>query len=170
MNALSLENINKRSPYLICAASEAGYYEFSTDYGVEYVLGFMPDDLLHSDESYQFLISNTNHKTSPLDKNVQLTVQVVIEEFFRANNTTMLYICETGDGKQAMRSRLFERWFMGYSENANFTFLHTSITTIEGETNYASLLVRNDNPRLTDVILEFTETIRLLSSKPDEKR
>ena len=36
----------------------------------------------------------------------------------------------------------------------------------EGIENYTAIIVRNDNPELSAIIAEFTETISLLSSKP----
>ena len=37
----------------------------------------------------------------------------------------------------------------------------------DGVINYATLVVRNDNPNLSNIINAFTSTIQLLSSKPE---
>lgn len=140
-------------------------YRFNTDSGVEYAVIFDHDDLLQSCESYQFVITNVNHKKSPRDSKVRTTILLIIEEFFRQNNTTLLYICESGDGKQNLRNRLFDYWFAVYKGNDRFVFLSTSIQDEEGIDNYAALIVRKDNPRLTSVITEFTQTVQVLSQK-----
>ena len=82
------------------------------------------------------------------------------------DNKTLLYICETGDEKQALRNRLFERWFSTYERKAQYTFVASSLKDDEGVENYAAIIVRNDNPELSAIIAEFTETISLLSTKP----
>ena len=68
--------------------------------------------------------------------------------------------------KQALRNRLFERWFSTYERKAQYTFVASSLKDDEGIENYAAIIVRNDNPDLSAIIAEFTETISLLSSKP----
>ena len=64
--------------------------------------------IFKQEDAYQLIIANVNHRSSPRDAKVRDTVIGIVDEFFRKNNTTLLYICETGDSKQSMRSRLFE--------------------------------------------------------------
>lgn len=89
----------------------------------------------------------------------------MIDELFRCNNSTLLYICETGDNKQRMHSRLFEYWFSTYNRKALFTMISSSIVDAEGVVNFATIILRNDNPELSEIIVEFTESIQLLSQK-----
>ena len=44
-------------------------------------------------------------------------------EFFSKNEAALLYICETGDGMQKMRHRLFHFWFGVYAEHDEYLFL-----------------------------------------------
>lgn len=78
----------------------------------------------------------------------------------------MLYICETGDDKQSMRSRLFEIWFNMSPRRSEFTIVQTNIKDEEGIINYAAIISRLDNPYLKEVVTEFLETAKLLNSKP----
>lgn len=39
-------------------------------------------------------------------------------------------------------------------------------TTDYGIVNYATLIIRNDNPKLSQVVAEFSDSIALLSQKP----
>lgn len=78
-----------------------------------------------------------------------------------------LYICETGDGMQKMRSRLFSYWFSVYAENDDFLFLPQVVYDEEENENYAALIIRRDNPLFNDLVSEFTNTITLLNGKPD---
>lgn len=165
MNGLSLHAVNASSSYEVSAFND-GCYQFFTDYGVHCTVEFVLDDSLLSHETYHLVIVNVNHQKSPSDVKVRDTIIAIIDEFFVENNTTLLYICETGDKKQALRNRLFERWFSTYERKAQYTFVASSLKDEEGIENYTAIIVRNDNPELSAIIAEFTETISLLSSKP----
>lgn len=165
---IDLNSYNSRSPYKAVASSSEGFYDFITDFGVHYSIGFMYDDTIIDHEVYQFIIANVNNKVSPNDDKVRIAVMTMIDEFFIKNNKTMLYICETGDGKQAMRNRLFQNWFSRYEKKGEFTYMSSSITDLDGVVNYATLIVRNDNPELIEVVTRFSETIQLLSNKPEQ--
>ena len=168
MNRLEIEDINVHSPYEVSLSDgEENYFEFITDHGVHYSVGFMPDDmeLMHS-EAYHLIIVNVNSRPSPSDRKVRDTVLAIVEEFFDRNNTTLLYICETGDGRQRQRSRLFERWFAAYERKVLYTSVTSSVVDDAGIINYATIIVRNDNPCLVEVITDFTNTVSLLNNKP----
>lgn len=79
----------------------------------------------------------------------------------------MLYICETGDGMQKMRNRLFQFWFGVYVDSSEYLFLPQVVYDEENNENYAALIIRRDNPNFNDLVTEFTNTITLLNSKPD---
>ncbi len=130
------------------------------------VIGFMDDYSIWQTGAYQFTINNQSHRPSPLDYKLRETILLLIEAFFKANPDILLYICETGDGKQAMRSRLFIRWFNTYSHRDAY-ILETAVV-MEGETkNFAALIVQKSNPRLTEIVSEFRETISILTNKPE---
>ncbi len=167
MNVLSLKSINASVPYKVTKSKEEGFYEFITIHDVHYSVGFMEDDLLMQEDAYQLIIANVNHRSSPRDAKVRDTVIGIVDEFFRKNNTTLLYICETGDSKQSMRSRLFEYWFASYKRKALFTMMSSSIVDVDGVVNYATLILRNDNPRFTQIVEEYSKSIQLLSQKPE---
>lgn len=100
--------------------------------GIHYSVGFMEDDILLSKDSYQLIIANINNHKSPRDYKVRDTILSIVDEFFNTNNSTLLYICETGDNKQRMRSRLFEYWFSTYTRKSQFTTISSSIIDDEG--------------------------------------
>lgn len=164
MITLDIESI--KSPYNIEKSISDGMFKFITDFGVEYSIGFLPDDIIQAAESYEFIIANTNHKPSPNDHKVQDTIIAFIDGFFSQNNFPILYLCETSDGKQAMRNRLFQHWFSQYDKQGEFMFLSSSIVDLEGVTNYATLVIKNDHPKLREVIDEFTDTVQTLKNKP----
>ena len=166
MEKLDLCKINSCAPYAVKEDSQEGSYTFIADSGAEFSIGFMPDDLMQSDESYEFIIGNLNGVKSPRDQKVKATVVAIVEEFFNANKATMLFLCSTSDGKQLMRGRLFKNWFDTYEYRNRFTMVTSTLVDEYGIDNVAAIIIRNDNPKLGKVLAEFGETIEMLSHKP----
>ena len=73
----------------------------------------------------------------------------------------MLYLAETGDGKQKFRNRLFVMWFNTYQKREEY-MLRTAEGKLEGQDNFMTLISRLDNPKLQQAIKEFDETISIL--------
>lgn len=167
MKDLDISRINEIAAYKVYKTKRPHYYGFVSNAEVKFVVGFDEDDFISS-ESYQLIIANVNQRPSPRDKGVRDTVFAIIQEFFRVNNVTMLYICESGDGKQAMRSRLFNYWFSLLADKGKYTILQSSITDEEGINNYFAVISRKDNPYAAQVMTEFYETTYFFSCKPKE--
>lgn len=164
----SLAIINGVSPYEVAYTNGEEALSFVTDYDVEIFVTFEKDDLFNAGLAYQFGISNPKKKRSPRDVKVRETILAIVEEFFRVNEAALLYICETGDGMQRMRNRLFHFWFGIYGAREEYVFLPQTVTDDEGNENYAALIIRRDNPYFADLVAEFMETINLLNTKPDD--
>ena len=49
-----------------------------------------------------------SHQPSPLDQKLRETILLLIEAFFAANPDILLYICETGDGRQTFPLKRFK--------------------------------------------------------------
>ena len=167
MKELDLDKIKISSPYLVTWDSATNLYKFVSDYDVSFSVGFEKNDLLESGESYQFALTNYEGKKSPRDPKVRNTILAIVEEFFKKNEAALLYICETGDGMQKMRNRLFQFWFGIYGENEEYLFLPQIVYDEEDNENYAALIIRRDNPKFNDLVTEFTNTVILLNSKPE---
>ena len=120
---LNIEQLNRVAPYWVEETDDVGFYQFQTDEGVLYSIGFLEDFALSSSDSFQLIVANLNNRRSHRDAKVRKTVIAIVDEFFHCNNTTLLYLCETGDNKQRLRSRLFEYWFSTYNQKALFTTL-----------------------------------------------
>lgn len=160
-------DINTYAPYRVESTQHDGEVTFITDYGVRYLVEFEEDNSLMSFRSYQLVVINANNKKTRRDPKIKATIIAIIENFFKINNSTLLYICETGDQKQHLRSKLFEYWFANYERNLLYTMLSSSIVDEEGVVNYAAIVLRNDNPNITQIVAEFAETVRILTQKPD---
>lgn len=169
MHTLSLETINRKAPYRVEARDRGNTYLFTTDFSVDIAVGFDDDDLLRSGESYQFSITNVNKKSSPRDLKVRDTISAIIDDFFTRNQAALLYICETGDHKQAMRNRLFASWFAAADNRDLYTILTASVEDEDGEDNFTAIILRKDNPNFVEFVAEFTKAVSMFSCKPGQQ-
>lgn len=85
------------------------------------------------------------------DKRVGSTIIDVIRLTFSEHPWQVLvYVCDTKDGKQRGRMKLFAEWF----ERTNDGFLHLTHQQISPDFEYYSgLLMRSDNPWQEQIIL-----------------
>ena len=126
----------------------------------------MEDNPLGGCDTYQFYINSVNNTRPQHDVKVKNTVVKVLAAFFEENKSVILYVCDTSDNRQLIRSNLFERWFNDFPEKKNFIILSGCLRD-ENVENYASIIVKVDNPKLKDIVNDFTETLQILgSNKP----
>ena len=167
MNALRLENINLHSPYRVWQTQEDSHYYFQTDSGIQYDIVFAPDTSIINSGAYTIDIINRQHVASPVDMKLRQTIIEIIEEFFEANgNEAMLYITETGDGKQMFRNRLFIRWFNLYSHHDKY-IIRTAEGKMDGQDNFIAIFVCKANPHAQYIIEVFEFVTALLFDKLD---
>lgn len=172
MNKLDLNYVNRLAPYKVWTEDWRDYY-VETDHDLLFKVGFVEDQSIWEEGAYQFTINNESHRPSPNDQKLKETFYRLVEAFFNANPDILLYICETGDGKQALRSRLFIRWFSSYRHRDCYVMRTAEIPEIVDEAtgknvlNFAALIVQKSNPKLKEIIHDFEETIQLLSQKPE---
>lgn len=165
MKALNLNRLNIRTPYSVWAVDKQSY-GFKTAYGVQYRIGFIADQTIWQHGAYEFGIINENRRPSPNDHKLRETIYAVIEEFFESNPEILLYQCETGDNRQAMRDRLFLHWFKEYENRGKFVIKVSKITA-EGVDNYAAIIVQSTNPHFDQIIQDFNQFVGFFQNKPE---
>lgn len=139
---------------------------FATDNGVIYDVSFAEDNPIGDAETFQFSVVSTNHNRPPFDPYVKQVIFSILEEFFNKNASVILYVCDTSDKRQVLRSRHFQRWFEGYERKEEYVTLSGCIMDEEVE-NYASIIVQKTNPKLEDIIKDFNKIIEMFSgTKP----
>lgn len=159
MNELSLSRINVVAPYKVWF--EDGEYRFITDNDILYAMGF-DKDYMGTFLVYWLNLINRNRFKSPNDTKLEFTVSVIIEEFFRCNPNVLLYLCDSANGQQAMRARLFKRWFSDY-DKLNSYVIQSAVINDEGEDNYISMIIPRNHPQYDEIISVFTSEIQTFS-------
>lgn len=163
MQIFNLTRLNLNSPYKIWMRHSS--YIFVTDYGVQYRIEFSQNQDIWQNGAYEFGILNENNRNSPNDPKVKKTIQCLIEEFFLMNPDILLYQCETGDNRQAMRARLFTKWFNEYDYQNRF-YVKVSVLRDEEIDNYIALIVQKNNPELEAIKQTFDSFVGFFSNKP----
>ena len=156
---ISVNAINQRAPYKVKNTGENSFM-FETEHGMVYSVGFLQDVSFYRDGVYQFYLINLSGKTINADKNISETVRVIIEEFFTHKEAIMLYICDTTDGRQASRNRLFRIWYETYEKNDLFS-LYSEGMTIDNVRYFSSILLRKNHPMHIKVISAFHDFTKL---------
>mgnify|MGYP006362341169 CR=1 FL=1 len=162
MKQLSLTIINNKAP-LEVSLTPSGTFSFGSDKN-SYIVGFVEDQTILDNNVYQLFIENVNKTKNTLSTKVFQTIIAIIEEFFAANDSAILYICDVSDGKQSARDRLFAIWFNSYEGKFNYTLSRVAIQ-IDGIDYYASLLISNLNPSYAEILSAFNTFINEFISK-----
>lgn len=165
MIILKAEDINLASPYKVEMIATNSFV-FETRFGLRYNVGFAEDYTFLEEGVYQFYIVKLSKGNSRHDPLVKETIKSVLESFFNAEPSTLLYICDTSDSRQSIRDRLFRTWFSEYAYQGAFTMINEMLT-FDGVQYFASILLRNDHPLYTQIICTFRDFIKDLPSKAD---
>jgi hypothetical protein len=81
-----------------------------------------------------------------------------MEEFFKSSAKGLLYVCDSMDGRQAARNRLFNRWYNAYAHRDEYLLLQREVP-YEGVVQYVSLIVRKDQPELQPITASFDRVL-----------
>ncbi len=166
MIRFSLKRILENAPYDLTLSDNN--FVFQTDLGIHYMVSFSKEDIvLGGCATYQLIIRKIEEEKSPHDPKVEATILAIVREFFRSNLEIMLYLCDTSDGREKYRNRLFLTWFDRNVEKNHFTICKAH-ATVEGEGLFLCIIVDNRNPKLKDITDDFEEKAALLTEgKPE---
>lgn len=122
MEALDVKKISEVTHHRVIA-SDSQHYLFATDNDIIYDVSFAEDNPIGDVDTFQFSVMSTNHDRPPFDPYVKQTILSILEEFFNRNASVILYVCDTSDSRQILRSRHFQRWFEGYEKKDEYVTL-----------------------------------------------
>lgn len=159
---LSTEQINLTSPCKVEKLHEYAFV-FHTKANVVYYVSFKEDMEIAGLDSYQFIIERKSEKQG-YDVEVKDSIIAIIKEFFAQNNDILLYICDTSDGREAIRNRLFVRWFKETDSDSLFE-IKTADAIVEGEGMFFAIIFKKSNPRYMEIANEFDEVSAYLATK-----
>ena len=132
-----------------------GQYFFDTPSGARYVAYYLELSSL-AENLYTFnfdRIKDGNHGV--VDSNVFDTVCTILSGFFLSHKRSMLVVCDTVDGREEARMRLFNSWFHRVAPPA----LHKVDKAGRADTYnlFISLLYWSDNPHKDNLLAILEE-------------
>lgn len=151
MDLISLSAVNAKSPYKI-DSDQSGSFFFVTNKQRLYHVAFIEDQLFCEHGIYQYCLETEMHTAA--DGHVYEVVVALMEEFFKSSAKGLLYVCDSTDGRQAVRRRLFNRWFNSYAEKDKYLLLQREVQ-YEDMLHYISLIVRKDHSETQTIITSF---------------
>lgn len=97
-------------------------YVFRSSRGYLYKVLFKPSGYLFPETSFsgdvfEFVIALTNSSDGRLplaDPLIEPTIVKIFQDFFARRGVVAVYICDSSDNRQAVRSRMFNRWYERY--------------------------------------------------------
>ncbi|OOQ61155.1 DUF6169 family protein [Mucilaginibacter pedocola] len=143
------------------------FYLFVTRYNFVYAVYFKVDEYSDYVENFPLLLqkgfafgfrknslNDSQYKRSE-DAQVFTTMYHIIKDFFKANGneTVLLYHCDSADGRQFFRSKLFDKW-QRQVEETNFE-RHAINVSIADKDFYLGFITLTDNPSINQLREEF---------------
>ena len=134
---------------------EDDVYYFDTPSGARYFANFIQYPEFAVDLfTFNFDIFIEGSECIP-DTNVFDTICTILQEFFHSHANALLVICDSMDGREAARKRLFNSWYLKMAP--------TGLTKIDREGKaetynlFVSLFVWDDNPEKEKLIALLDE-------------
>lgn len=153
-----MSKLNLPLPYNIVKEEDL-YYTFTTESGIKYTAYFISisqygDNL---EDTYMFNFDHEETETKHLhDSRIKATIIHIIERFFETNINSMIYICDSLDGKELVRKKLFDKWYNEYIRENESPILKEDLYAEGDYYNLcASLFILSINPKLKYIIDDF---------------
>lgn len=152
-------------------SSEEGYV-FKTETGAEYVVTFLDYNSMFEDmpiQVYHLAFYKTRkgsekekdgERRSNIEANkVRNTIIHIVTVFFEEHERAIISFCETEDGQQFSRQRLFNLWYSKYRDIISREEVVFAIS--EDLQTYAALYYRKDDLCAKDLAEQFKELAKV---------
>jgi Family of unknown function (DUF6169) len=90
-----------------------------------------------------------------IDERTGLTIVAIVKKFLEGLENAVVYVCDTGDGRELLRKRKFDLWFRKYDDG--------TIIKVDGHIAvpdfniYNAILIHKDNPKKNRFIEVFND-------------
>lgn len=147
------------------AAGKENTFLFETNFGLLYEIRFKHTPYLfenappYADDVYELSIILADGPTdkTPSDAAIARTVFAIGQAFVeQLGHPIFLFICDTRDGKQAVRARTFSRWFAEIN-NPHLLKIDGSFPDEQVGMNYVSLIIQLDHPYFREATAAFAD-------------
>ena len=133
-----------------------GEYRFLTDKGIEYIAYFnrVP---VESCFVYNFVFAKNSVGKYGMDPKIRNTIFSIITDFWEDYEEVILFVCDSSDGRSAVRMRLFDYWYKLLNKDKNVTKIDYVLEEIK-----VSIIAKKDNCLLDLAKKEIQELFVLM--------
>jgi len=164
--------------YKVTLDTTSGIYSFTTKNNISYdvifndAVEYFQGTTTYGNLSniYSLILEKRTDVIEPLDREVQNTVDAILQHFFEDTSNSLLYICQTKDGKGLKRFNKFNKWYDDSLYNVNLEKKDELLYESNGTINYTSLIYHTENPFKDSLENAHTETIKVLKAEKNKKK
>lgn len=146
------------NPFEISEVEKFDYTFVSRD-GIKYRVFFSPLQEYYPQllNTYSFSIEPEDRTPHPLDRRIAATVVTILERFFETDENAMIMVCDTLDGKERKRRKLFDRWFKMFN-NGRLIKMDAAGSVGEYEL-FLSIYFTKNNPNKEQLKVAFRDLL-----------
>lgn len=145
-----------QNPYNINEEASLDYTFVNRD-GIKYHASFYSVEPLYPEfvDTYSFSIELENKKAHPMDRRIAITIAEILKRFFKVNTNAMIMVCDSTDGKELKRRKLFDKWFEHFSDDS--VLKYDASAPLEEYQLFISLYLSKDNPNMENLLQAFSK-------------
>ena len=134
-------------------------YVFINRDGIRYHATFYPvsDFYPQHPNTYSFSIEPEDRKAHPIDSKIATTIVEILRRFFSHNQNAMIMVCDSLDGKERKRRKLFDRWYDHFADD-NILKYDASAPLDEYQL-YLSIYFTRTNPNKEQLLRAFRDLL-----------
>lgn len=132
-------------------------YTFITKDGIKYHASFYSVEPLYPEfvDTYSFSIEPEDKRSHPMDRRIAITIAEILKRFFAVNTNAMIMVCDSTDGKEFKRRKLFDRWFEHFSDNSILKY--DASAPLSEYQLFISLYISKNNPNREKLLHAFSK-------------
>ena len=108
---------------------------------------------------YMFNIEQVRKGKSNKDERIRLTIEYVLQLFFKENFNAIVVILDSFDDRQFIRKRLFDKWFL-QSKNVDVEKIEAICQTDDLQL-ISMLLVNKNNPLKNKIKDDYFDLVKI---------
>ena len=150
--------LNSQLPYDL--VQEGLTYFFVNKDGIKYRAYFRDISAYypHSADTNTFSFEPETTKKHPVDNRISATIVEILRRFFEKEENAMIMVCDSVDGKEEKRRKLFDRWFEKHADDSILKY--DASAPLEDYRLYISIYFKKTNPNKTLLLQSFYDLLK----------
>ncbi len=150
--------LNSRLPYDL--VQEGLTYYFVNKNGIKYRAYFVDISLYYPQfpDTYSFSFEPESQEKHSVDNRISATIVEILRRFFEKEENAMIMVCDSVDGKEEKRRKLFDRWFEKHADDSILKY--DASAPLEDYRLFISIYLKKNNPNKALLLQSFYELLK----------